>query len=421
MTAQDASRRARARAAVAHQDDRIPQSEPRSVLRARDIIPLAALGMRARPARAMLSAAGVALGIATMVAVLGISNSSRAQLVAEIDALGTNLLTVTPGQSFTGQNLTLPKTAPAMVRRIGPVLAASSIGDIHASVYRNDRIPAVNTEAVTVYSADTSLLKTLQGQMARGRFLSAATARYPAIVLGADAASALGVDRADGSVRVWLGNHWFGVIGILDRLPLAPELDRTALIGLPAAEHLLYASGHPVQIYVRTSPASIGAVQAVLPQTADPKAPQDVSVANPADALTARADATAAFGSLLLGLGAVALLVGGIGIANVMVIAVLERRGEIGLRRALGASRRHIAEQFLAEAALLAGTGGLAGALLGGFATTVYAAARHWSAVVPVPVLLAAVGVALALGAVAGLYPALRAARLAPAEALRII
>jgi ABC-type lipoprotein release transport system permease subunit len=394
---------------------------PGSVLRARDIGPLAFLGLLSRPVRAVLSAAGVALGIATMVAVLGISSSSRAQLIAEIDALGTNLLTVTPGQTITGLTFSLPKSAPAMVRRIGPVLAASAIGDVQAAVYRNDRIPSANTEAITVYCADTSLLTTLQGHMAKGRFLSAATARYPAVVLGADAASALGIDRADGSVRVWLGNRWFGVVGILDPLPLAPELDRTALIGFPAGERLLYANGRPVQIYVRTTPASIGPVQAVLAATADPAAPQDVSVTNPADALTARADASAAFQGLFLGLGAVALLVGGIGIANVMVIAVLERRGEIGLRRALGASRRHIAVQFVAEAAMLAGTGGAAGALLGGFATAVYAAARHWRAVVPIPVLFAAVGIALVLGAIAGVYPALRAARLAPAEALRIV
>jgi putative ABC transport system permease protein len=398
-------------------DARIPASR----LRAGDVGPLAALGLRSRPVRAVLSAAGVALGIATMVAVLGISSSSRAQLTAEIDALGTNLLTVTPGQSLSGQSFTLSAAAPAMVARIGPVLAASAIGDVNAGVYRNNRIPAVSTDGITVYAADTRLLATLQGQLARGRFLSAVTARYPAVVLGADAASALGVDRADGTVLLWLGNHWFSVVGILDRLPLAPELDRTALIGFSVAEHLLHASAHPVQIYVRTSPAQVAAVQAVLAATADPAAPQDVAITNPADALTARADASAAFQGLFLGLGAVALLVGGIGIANVMVIAVLERRGEIGLRRALGASRAHVGVQFVAEAVLLAAAGGSAGAVLGGFATTVYAAARHWSAVVPMPVLLAAVAIALVVGAVAGLYPALRAARLAPAEALRII
>jgi putative ABC transport system permease protein len=394
---------------------------PRSRLRAADTWPLAVLGLASRPVRAILSALGVALGIATMVAVLGISSSSRAQLLAEIDALGTNLLTVTPGQSFSGQQAVLPVTAPAMVARIGPVVGASAIGDVTANVYRNDRISPADTNAITVYSADTSLLRTLQGHLIRGRFLNAATARYPAVVLGVDAASALGIDRAGGAADVWLGGHWFGVAGIMGRLPLAPELDRAALIGFPVAQRLLRASPAPAEVYVRADPLSVTAVESVLAATADPAAPQDIQVTNPADALTARADASAAFQTLFLGLGAVALLVGGIGIANVMVISVLERRGEIGLRRALGARRGHVAAQFVAEAALLAAAGGTAGAVLGGFATAVYAAARHWSTVVPPAVLLGAVGAALLIGALAGLYPAARAARLAPAQALRII
>jgi putative ABC transport system permease protein len=395
-------------------------SWPVSRLRTADAWPLAVLGLSARPARAVLSAVGVALGIATMVAVLGIASSSRAQLVAQIDALGTNLLTVTPGQSESGQAATLPPQAPAMVARIGPVTGVSAIGDVNANVYRNDRISTANTNAITVYSAGTGLLRTLQGRMAQGTFLDAATTRYPAVVLGADAAAALGVDRTDGTDQVWLGQRWFTVIGIMRPVPLVPDLDRTALIGYPVAQRLLHATAAPVQVYVRASPASIAAVAAVLAATADPAAPQDVSVANPVTALTARADASAAFGGLFLALGAIALLVGGIGIANVMVIAVLERRGEIGLRRALGARRLHVAVQFAAEATVLAGGGGLAGAVLGGFATTVYAEARHWDAVVPVPVLLGAAGVAVATGALAGLYPAWRAARLVPSEALRL-
>src|ERR1700730_5356451 len=233
---------------------------PVSRLRPADLWPLAVLGLVSRPARAALSAVGVALGIATMVAVLGVSGSSRAQLVAQIDALGTNLLTVAPGQSLGGQTVTLPVAAPAMVARIGPVIGAAAIGDVNAQVYRNDRISTANTNAITVYSADVGLLRTLQGQLARGRFLDAATARYPAVVLGPDAAAALGVDRS--GVLVWLGHRWFGVIGIMRPLPLAPELDRTALIGYPVAQRLLHATAAPVQIYVRANPADIAAVAA---------------------------------------------------------------------------------------------------------------------------------------------------------------
>ena len=273
---------------------RYPKSRNhRSRLPARDVWGLAVLGLRGRPARTLLSAAGIALGIATMVSVLGISTSSRAQLVAQIDALGTNLLTVAPGQSFSSQAVTLPEQAPAMVRRIGPVLGASAIGDVGSSVniYRNDRISSANTNAISVYAAQTSLLGTLQGHLARGRFLNNATAHMPAVVLGAGAASALGVDRAGGSAEVWLGNRWLSVVGILDPVVLAPELDRSALVGYPFAEKFLGADGAPVEIYVRTDPTNVGAVQSVLAATADPAAPQNVLVTNPSTALTARADA----------------------------------------------------------------------------------------------------------------------------------
>ncbi len=268
---------------------------------------------------------------------------------------------------------------------------------------------------------ETNLLSTLEGQTRQGQFLNRATSHFPAVVLGASAATALGIDRVDGMTTVWLGNQWFSVVGILRPLTLVPELDRSALIGFPVAESLLRADGSPVQIYVRTDPTSVAAVQSVLAATVDPAAPQDVSVANPTDALTARADASAAFQSLFLALGAVALLVGGIGIANVMVIGVLERRGEIGLRRALGAQRAQIGIQFVAEAALLAVVGGAAGSVLGAVATAGYATARHWHIVVSLPLLFVAVALALVVGATAGLYPALRASRLSPAEALRTV
>lgn len=393
----------------------------RSRLRGADVVGLAAGGLRGRPLRTALSAAGVALGVATVVAVLGISSSSRAQLVAEIDALGTNLLTVTPGQGFSGGGTTLPAQSPAMVRRVGPVLSDSSIGDVGqwVHVYRNDRISAVDSQAISVYSAQASLLGTLQGHLLRGSFLNSATSHYPVVVLGAGAAAALGIDRAGGSEEVWLGGHWFGVVGILQPLTLAPELDRSALVGYPVAQQWLGGDGLPVEIYVRTDPVSTGAVAGVLAATVEPAAPQNVTVADPADALIARQDASTALEGLFLALGAVAVLVGAVGIANVMVLSVIERRGEIGLRRALGARRRHIRAQFLTEAIALAGVGGAAGAVLGAFSTTAYATARHWTVTVSAEALAASVVASLIVGAVAGLYPATRAARLTPLEALR--
>jgi putative ABC transport system permease protein len=265
------------------------------------------------------------------------------------------------------------------------------------------------------------LISTVQARLWAGTFLNGATATLPAVVLGHDAATALGVDRADGSVAVWLGNRWFDVVGILEPVTLAPELDRSVLIGFPVARTLLHAVAAPTEIYVRTDPASVNAVESVLAATADPAAPQDAGVANPADALTARADATAAFQSLFLSLGAIALLVGGIGIANVMVLAVLERRGEIGLRRAMGARRVHVGAQFVTEAALIAGAGGTAGALLGALVTTAYADLRHWSTSMSLSIFPAAVAIALLIGALGGLYPAWRASRLSPSEALRAV
>jgi putative ABC transport system permease protein len=391
----------------------------RSRLRAGDLAPLSVLGLRGRPVRAALSATGVAIGVATLVAVLGISASSRAQLIAQIDALGTNLLVVTPDNGFSGQTATLPAQAPAMISRIGPVNADAATSDLTTTVYRNQFIPTVNSQAITVKAADVNLMTTVQAHLWAGHFLNEATARTPAVVLGHDAAAALGIDRGDGSETVWLDNRWFDVIGVLAPVALAPELDRAALIGFPVAHQLLHRQAPPTQIYVRTEPTSVGAVESVLAATADPAAPQNAAVTNPSDALTARADASAAFQSLFLSLGGIALLVGGIGIANVMVIGVLERRGEIGLRRAMGARRVHVGLQFLGEAAAISIAGGTAGALLGALAVTVYATIRSWGTSVPPTVLAGAVGLALAVGAVGGLYPAWRAARLSPAEALR--
>jgi putative ABC transport system permease protein len=392
-----------------------------STLSAADLVRVGIVGLRTRKLRAALSALGIAIGIASMVSVIGISDSSRADLLAALDRLGTNLLTVSAGDSIFGEASSLPEEAEEMVRRIGPVQAASAATDVDASVFRSDRVPGTETNGLSVVAADPELLDTLGGTVAEGAFLNRASARYPAVVLGSVAAERLGITGTGAGVQVWLGERWFTVVGILEPLPLSPDLDRSVLVGRPVAERLLDASESASRIYVRADPDDVEAVQGVLGATANPQDPEEVSVERPSDAIEARDAAERAFTSLLVGLGAVALLVGGIGIANVMVIGVLERRSEIGLRRALGATKRHVRAQFLTEALILSAIGGIAGATLGAMVTVAFARAQEWAVVVPPIGVASGVGAALLIGAVAGLYPAVRAARLSPTDALRSV
>jgi putative ABC transport system permease protein len=388
----------------------------RSTLRAADLLPLGTAGLRTRRVRAALSALGIAIGIASLVGVLGVTASSQADLLAQIDRLGTNLLTVADGQNIGGGEVPLPAAAPAMIGRIDGVTAVAptaELSTVHA--YRTDLVPVVRTGSLSVRAANASLLSTLDASLVRGAFLTSATADLPVAVLGAEAAARLG----GGTGRIWVTGHWFTVSGTLRPLPLTPEIDRSVLIGFPVAARLYGHDGHPSRVYVRAATDQVGTVAAKLARTANPANPVAVAASRPSDALTARLAVARSGTSLFLGLGAIALIVGAIGIANIMVIAVLERRTEIGLRRALGARRSHIASQFLAESILLAALGGTAGLLLGATVTAAVAHTRGWDPTVPPLALWSGLSAAVAIGALAGLYPAIRAARLAPTDALR--
>lgn len=394
-----------------------------------DGLRVASVGLRSRPLRAALSALGIAIGTAAIVAVLGLSSSSQAGLIAEINRLGTNLLTVQAGQSLTGGQTQLPNEAAGRLTLLPNVQQVADTALMkHAFVYRSSVVPTAETGGLQVRAASLNLLSVLGTGLAHGAWLNNGTARGPVTVLGATAARQLGIDRIDPDQRIWLDGQWFTVTGILNPAPLTPDIDVSALIGYPASQtYLGYASvtsgevkpGPPSTIYVRAATGHETRVQSLLARTASPQAPYEVNVSQPSDVLTARAAAAGAFNSLFLGLGIVALIVGAVGVANIMIISVLERRSEIGLRRALGARQSQIRAQFLAESILLAAIGGTVGVLAGATATAIYANVKNWTVVIPAEAWSGGIAAAIAIGALAGLIPALRASRLSPTAALR--
>ena len=400
-------------------------------LQPRDGLRVASVGLRARPLRAALSALGIAIGTAAIVGVLGLSSSSQAGLIAEINQLGTNLLTVEAGQSLTGGPAQLPREAPARLTLLDNVQLVADTALIKDTfVYRSSIIPVTETGGLQVRATSLNLLPVLGTGLARGDWLNAGTARLPVAVLGSVAAQQLGIDRVDPDQPIWLGGQWFNIAGILNPSPLEPDIDVSALIGYPTAQKYLgylsmvrgeKQSGPPSTIYVRAATGHEAAVQSLLAQTADPEAPNEAAVSQPSDVLTARAAAAGAFNSLFLGLGVVALIVGAVGVANIMIISVLERRSEIGLRRALGATRAQIRTQFLAESILLALIGGLVGVLAGASTTAVYATSKNWDVVIPAEAWTGGIGSAILIGALAGLLPAVRASRMPPTLALRTV
>jgi putative ABC transport system permease protein len=415
-------------AARATRPARAGQAPAAARLGVSDLARLAAVGLRTRKLRAALSALGIAIGVAAIVAVLGLSSSSAAGLNAEIAALGTNLLTVQNGQSFSGGTAELPLAAPGMISQLPGVYQVQSTGSTATNAYRSPLIPSVNTNALTVDAATLGLPAAAETSLAQGRFLNAATARDPVCVLGAAAAQLLGIDYVYAGERIWItltnaggapaGGMWLYVSGILKPDVLAPDIDSSVLVGFPFAEQYLLFDGHPSTIYVKATDNRVNAVDNLLGAQANPEDPAEVNVSQPSQALVAQADVKSAFNTLFLGLGAVALLVGAIGVANIMVIAVLERRSEIGLRRALGATRGHIRTQFLTEAILLALIGGVVGVLAGAAATAIYARHKGWATVIPPEAWAGGLAAALVIGALAGLLPAIRASHLSPTEAL---
>ncbi len=383
-----------------------------------DRLRLGVTALLARPTRTALSTLGIALGIAALVGVLGLSESSRAELNAQLDKLGTNLLSVESTQSgIDGSSPSLPETAPAMIRRIPTVDSATAIRNIPiAKVQKNERIPPYVTGGLQAAAADRNLLKVLGAELHAGHWLDAVGSKYPTVVLGSDAAERL---AATVGQRVWIEGHWFSVVGVLEPITLAPSLDAVAFVGLEIAHDYFGNTLPPTTVFTRVQESELEATRQLLGIAANPAAPTDVAVSRPSDALAAKAAADKSLTALTLGLGAVALIVGAVGIANVMVISVLERRREIGVRRALGATRLDIGSQFLSESVLLSLIGGLAGVMIGLALTVIWSLHQGRMLVVPWVPISMGLACSLLIGSVVGLYPAMRAASVPPTEALR--
>ena len=389
----------------------------RTRLRPTDLLRLGMIGPRTRKTRSALSAFGICLGIAAVIAVTGISASNQAHLLARLDRLGSNLITVSPGKDSQQQLVPLPSTAEKMLARVAPVQQVTATGATKAEVYRNDLVPKQQTGSISVLAARLNLLDVLHATVRSGSWLDEAGENLPVTVLGDQAAQRLGV-TAPGE-RVWLGGQAYVVRGILAPNDLAPELGTAALVGWPQARAHLGADGSAATVYLRSHPERVPDVQAVAGATANPAHPSGVAVSRPSDLLMARSEAKGALTGLVLSLAGVALLVGGVGIANTMVVGVMERRGEIGLRRALGARGGQIAVQFLLEAVLMGFIGGIGGLIVGGLAVYGYALAQGWPVSVPFYTIVAGPSVSVLVAAVAGIYPALRAAGASPTDALR--
>jgi len=400
-----------------------------ATLSVRDLMAESVAGIFARPGRTALTILGTVLGIGALVATLGVARTAGNQIVGRFDELAATSVVVTNDRGFFGEQprVAIPADVEQRLTRLNGVVAAGSFGpvDIGDALVRSVPIPdpLAQTEfQMTVYAASPGLLDAVRGGLRTGRFFDSGHSQRAdqVAVLGPGAAQRLNITRVDQQPVVFIGDEVFVVSGIIDDVLRQPELLNAVIIPEGTAREVYqFASTSTVQIDVEVGAASLIADQAGV--AIYPDQPEVLQVQKPPEPESLRRDVESDVNALFLLLGGVSLLVGAIGIANVTLVSVLERVGEIGLRRALGAARRHIAAQFLVESTTMGFVGGIIGASLGVLVIVSISAARTWTPVLDPWMPLAAPFVGAATGLLAGFYPAIRAARLEPVEALRAI
>lgn len=387
-----------------------------------DLLHSAWIGATGRRSRTVLAALGIALGIAAYVALSGIAASNQSALLARLDALGANLQVVTPGQDAARQPIPLPQYAPRTLAR-QPQVERVGVFDTtpeNVRIFKNELVPKSNGNALALSVMRPGALDALGASLTQGHGIDADNEHLPVAVLGSEAAYRLGVTGVGD--RVLIDDAWYGVVGILDPVPQARSFDSSVIIGSKYAKahypDQAKTIGRISAIYVRTKPGDAEALRRMLAHAANLTG-SGVSVNASADLSEARNTTDDSLTTLGLMIGVIALAVGGMSIANMMIVTVMERRGEIGLRRALGATPGAIRMQFVTEAAMLSAFGGLAGIGIGAGTAMAVAVSAHQPMALDWGSLPLAWCAAVLVGILAGIYPASRAARLTPTEALR--
>ena len=397
----------------------------RSRIKPGDLVDEMLAGIFARPMRALLTTLGTVLGLASLVATLGLSRTAGSQIIDQFDELSASQVMVTARSNPNGSTAgALPWNVEDRLDRLNGVVAAGAVADvINPGNVRTVPVLDLTGEyehVVPVVAASAGVLDAVRGHIAVGRWFDAGHVKRgdPVAVIGADLAAELGIRRLEVQPGIYIGDRDVTVLGIVDEALRDRGFLGSVMITSSAAQRYFDVTRpERVVIDVEVGAGQLIGVQA--PIALNPSSPESLSAAAPTLPTATRDQVADDVNGLFLVLGIVSLVVGAIGIANVTLVTVMERTSEIGLRRALGARRRHIAGQFLGESAAIGLVGGVIGAAIGLLIVVGVSAAKEWTPVLDPWMPLAAPPVGALVGLVAGMYPSIRAARMEPVEALR--